>query len=84
MTVPRHPAHGHRARHRRGPGRAGSAREPSAATSAGQHRLLALARAELVDPDILLRDEATSWLDLATDNLTDHPTTDALVKENAR
>lgn len=35
--------------------------------SAGQRRLLALARAELVGPDILLLDEATASLDLATE-----------------
>jgi ATP-binding cassette subfamily B protein len=35
--------------------------------SAGQRQLLALARAELVDPDILLFDEATASLDLATE-----------------
>jgi len=43
--------------------------ERGGSISAGQRQLLALARAELVDPAVLLLDEATSNLDLATEAL---------------
>ncbi|GAU68090.1 putative ABC transporter permease/ATP-binding protein [Streptomyces sp. NBRC 110611] len=42
--------------------------------SAGQRQLLALARAELVDPDVLLLDEATAALDLATEAVVNEAT----------
>lgn len=47
--------------------------------SAGQRQLIALARAELVDPDVLLLDEATASLDLASEALVNQAT-DRLAK----
>ncbi len=43
--------------------------EAGRSLSAGQRQLLCLARAQLIDPSILILDEATSNLDLATEAL---------------
>jgi ATP-binding cassette subfamily B protein len=43
--------------------------EAGRSLSSGQRQLLCLARAQLIDPSILILDEATSNLDLATEAL---------------
>ncbi|MFD5732246.1 ABC transporter ATP-binding protein [Streptomyces sioyaensis] len=52
--------------------------------SAGQRQLLALARAELVDPDVLLLDEATAALDLATEAVVNQATDRLRALDSAR
>ncbi|MFF8897563.1 ABC transporter ATP-binding protein [Streptomyces lydicus] len=52
--------------------------------SAGQRQLLALARAELVDPDVLLLDEATAALDLATEAVVNQATDRLAGRRTAR
>uniref|UniRef100_J2JYP7 ABC transporter-like protein n=1 Tax=Streptomyces auratus AGR0001 TaxID=1160718 RepID=J2JYP7_9ACTN len=52
--------------------------------SAGQRQLLALARAELVDPDVLLLDEATAALDLATEAVVNRATDRLRALDSAR
>src|SRR5262249_60143168 len=44
--------------------------------SAGQRQLIALARAQLADPAILLLDEATAALDLAAEAAVNHAISD--------
>ena len=60
--------------------------ETGRSLSAGERQLLCLARAQLIDPTILILDEATSNLDLATEakvqramNLASHGRTTLLI-----